>query len=148
MYLAAVVVTVGAHFAYLLYLPSGGFLALRWPRSIGWHVAAVLWGVGVVVFGLPCPLTALERWARAHAEMDALPTSGFIDRYVDGVCYPANWTGAAQASAFAAAAVSWATFASKRERISLRLSRTPASDTTTPSIFVGIRARSHQSISR
>ena len=34
MYLAVVVLTVGTHFAYLVYLPSGGFLALRWPRSI------------------------------------------------------------------------------------------------------------------
>jgi Protein of Unknown function (DUF2784) len=115
MHVAAVVLTVGAHFAYLLYLPTGGFLALRWPRSIACHVATVVWGVGVVVFGLPCPLTALERWARARADMDPLPTSGFIDRYVDGIFYPANRTGAAQASAFAAAAVSWVAFASKRD---------------------------------
>jgi Protein of Unknown function (DUF2784) len=46
------------------------------------HVATVLWGVGVVVFGLPCPLTELERRAGARAGMNPLPTSGFIDRYV------------------------------------------------------------------
>ncbi len=127
MRFAAVVLIVGAHFAYLLYLPSGGFLALRWTRSIAWHVATVLWGVGVVVFGLPCPLTALERWARDRADMDALPTSGFIDRYVDGVLYPANRTAAAQASAFAAAAVSWIAFASKRKRVSqIQLARRPS----------------------
>ncbi|MEA2202911.1 MAG: hypothetical protein QOI89_3619, partial [Solirubrobacteraceae bacterium] len=33
-YGGTVALTVGAHFGYLLYLPSGGFLALRWPRSI------------------------------------------------------------------------------------------------------------------
>ena len=120
---AAVVLTVGAHFAYLLYLPSGGFLALRWPRSIWLHVPAVLWGVGVVVFGLPCPLTGIERLARARAGMDPLPTSGFIDRYVDGVLYPANRTGAAQALAFGAAAVSWVAFASKTQRRNLSQSR-------------------------
>jgi Protein of Unknown function (DUF2784) len=116
MRFAAVVLTAGAHFAYLLYLPSGGFLAPRWPRSIMLHIATVLWGVGVVLFGLPCPLTELERWARAGAGMNPLPASGFIDRYVAGVCYPADRTGAAQASAFAAAAVSWVAFASKRKR--------------------------------
>lgn len=116
MSLAAVVVTVGAHFAYLLYLPSGGFLALCWPRSIWFHVPTVLWGVGVVVFGLPCPLTEIERRARARAGMDPLPTSGFIGRYVDGVFYPANRTGAAQALAFAAAGISWVAFASKTRR--------------------------------
>jgi hypothetical protein len=113
---AAVVLTVGAHFAYLLYVPSGGFLALRWPRSIWLHVPMVLWGAGVVVFGLPCPLTELERLCRARAGMDPLPTSGFIDRYADGVFYPANRTGAAQACAFAAAGLSWAAFASNHLR--------------------------------
>lgn len=116
MSLVAVVVTVGAHFAYLLYLPSGGFLALCWPRSIWLHVPTVLWGVGVVVFGLPCPLTEIERGARARAGMDPLPTSGFIGRYVDGVFYPTDRTGAAQALAFAAAGLSWIAFASKARR--------------------------------
>jgi hypothetical protein len=116
MSLAAVVLTVGAHFAYLLYLPSGGFLALRWPRGIWLHVPTVIWGVGVVVFGLPCPLTELERLCRARAGMDPLPPSGFIGKYVDGVFYPTNRTGAAQALAFAAAGLSWAVFASNHLR--------------------------------
>jgi len=112
--LAVLVVTVGAHFAYLLYLPSGGFLALRWPRSIWLHVPTVLWGVGVVVFGLPCPLTDIERLCRDRAAMEPLPTSGFIDRYVAGIFYPADRTGAAQALAFAAAGISWLMLAFKR----------------------------------
>lgn len=116
MSLAAVVLTVGAHFSYLLYLPSGGFLALRWPRSIWLHVPMVLWGVGVVVFGLPCPLTEIERRARERAGMDPLPTSGFIGRYVDGVFYPTNRTGAAQTLALAAASASWIVLAAKQKR--------------------------------
>jgi hypothetical protein len=39
--------------------------------------------------------------------MSPLPSSGFIDRYVAGRFYPSNRTGAAQALAFCAAAVSW-----------------------------------------
>jgi len=112
----AVGLTVGAHLAYLAYLPSGGFLALRWPRSIALHVPVVIWGVAVVLIGLPCPLTELEQRARARAGMDRLPESGFIDRYVDGVFYPANRTGAAQALAFFAAVVSWVMFAWTRRR--------------------------------
>ncbi len=116
MRFAAVVFTVGVHLAYLVYVPSGGFLALRWPRSIVLHVPVVIWGVGVVVLELPCPLTELERRARARAGMNPLPASGFIDRYVAGVLYPANRTGAAQALAFSAAAVSWVAFALKSQR--------------------------------
>jgi hypothetical protein len=113
---AAVGLTVGAHLAYLAYLPSGGFLALRWPRSIAVHIPVVLWGIGVVIFELPCPLTELEQRLRVRAGLDPLPASGFIDRYVDGTFYPSNRTGAAQALAFCAAAVSWVMLALQRRR--------------------------------
>lgn len=114
VYFAVVAATVGAHFAYLMYLPSGGFLALRWPRTIVLHVAAVAWGFGAAGLHFPCPLTALERWARAGAQMDPLPAGGFIDRYAAGVCYPSNRTAVAQSLAFLAAGVSWALLASRR----------------------------------
>jgi hypothetical protein len=116
LYSAVVGATVGAHFAYLLYLPSGGFLALRWPRSILLHIPAVIWGAGVVALGFPCPLTRLEQWARSRAGMNPLPASGFVDRYIAGVCYPANRTGIAQLLAFVAAGVSWVVFCSSHQR--------------------------------
>ncbi len=111
---ATVALIVGAHFAYLVYVPSGGFLALRWPRTIVLHVPAVVWGVAVIVLPLPCPLTSLEAWARRRASMDPLPTTGFIDRYVAGLLVPSGRIGVAQALAFAAAAVSWGLFARRR----------------------------------
>jgi Protein of Unknown function (DUF2784) len=112
---AVVVVSVGTHFAYLIYLPSGGFLALRWPRTIWLHLASVCWGVAVVTLPVPCPLTSLEDWARAGAGMKPLPSTGFVDRYVEGVLYPPGRTGAAQALAFIAAAVSWIELARRRD---------------------------------
>jgi hypothetical protein len=108
-----VIVSVGAHFAYLAYVPSGGFLALRWPRTIWLHLASVCWGVAIVAVPLTCPLTSLEDWARARAGMKPLPSTGFIDRYVAGVFYPADRTGTAQALAFGAAASSWIALARK-----------------------------------
>jgi hypothetical protein len=116
LYSTVVGATVGAHFAYLLYLPSGGFLALRWPRSMLLHVPAVVWGAGVVALGFPCPLTQLEQWARSRAGMNPLPAPGFVDRYIAGVCYPANRTGSAQLLAFMAAGVSWTVFCSSQLR--------------------------------
>ncbi len=116
MYFATVVATVGAHFAYLIYLPSGGFLALRWPRTIVLHIPTVAWGVAVVGLRLPCPLTSLESWARRRADLDPLPTTGFIDRYVEGLLIPPGRTGVAQSLAFVAAAVSWGLFATQHVR--------------------------------
>ncbi|MBV9090297.1 MAG: DUF2784 domain-containing protein [Mycobacteriaceae bacterium] len=110
-YIMVVAAVVVAHFAFLGYVAGGGFLALRWPRTIGLHVAAVLWGIGSVALHFPCPLTWLERWARAHAGMGKLPSGGFIDHYVTGVLYPAGAIGAVQAVAFGAVAISWIAFA-------------------------------------
>ncbi|MEB4208881.1 DUF2784 domain-containing protein [Mycobacterium sp. 94-17] len=113
-YAAVVAATASAHLAYLLYVPGGGFLALRWPRTIALHIAAVAWGVAVVVLGLRCPLTSLESWARRRAGMDPLPASGFIGRYVEDRFVPSGRVGTAQVSAFTLAAVSWAVAAHRR----------------------------------
>ncbi|MCV7076013.1 DUF2784 domain-containing protein [Mycobacterium szulgai] len=114
IYFAVVAASIGAHFGYLIYLPSGGFLALRWPRTFWLHLPSVCWGIGVVALHWPCPLTSLEDWARARAGVGPLPKSGFIGRYVEGVCCPANRIGTAQTLAFAAAAVSWILLARRR----------------------------------
>jgi len=113
-YVAVVAFSVGAHFAYLAYVPSGGFMALRWPRTARLHAACLGWGALVVLLPVPCPLTSLEDWARSRAGMAPLPATGFIDRYMAGVLYPSGRTGTAQAFAFGAAAVSWIVLASKR----------------------------------
>lgn len=100
---------VAGHFGFLVYLVVGGFLAGRWPRSFALHLAVVSWGIGSVVFGFACPLTALERWGRAGAGMPALPPEGFIAHYLTGVLYPADAVGLVQVVVFVVIALSWAT---------------------------------------
>jgi hypothetical protein len=45
----------------------------------------------VVGIPLTCPLTTAENWARRQAGQTA-QTSGFIDRYIEGVLYPSRYT--------------------------------------------------------
>jgi len=99
--------TVTAHFAYLGYMVAGGFLAWRLPRTIMLHIPAVVWGMASIVLGLPCPLTALERWARAGAGMAGLPSEGFIAHYLTGVLYPVELVSFVQTLAFGAVLISW-----------------------------------------
>ena len=107
VFAVVVALTVAAHFAFIGYLVIGGFLAWRWPRSIWLHMPVVVWGVGSIAMGLPCPLTSIERWARAGAGMNPLPPEGFIAHYITGVLYPADSAIAVQAVVFAAVLASW-----------------------------------------
>ncbi|MFL6122333.1 DUF2784 domain-containing protein [Actinophytocola sp.] len=80
-------VTVGVHFAALLYIGLGGFLAWRWPRSVFVHVFFAAWGVIVNVTPLQCPLTALENWFRGMQGLGPLP-GGFNEYYIYGSIVP------------------------------------------------------------
>lgn len=123
-YIIVVAVVVVAHFAFIGYLVVGGFMALRWPRTIFLHILAVVWGVGSLSLHLQCPLTDLERWARARAGIAPLPSDGFIAHYITGVLYPADAVGVVEAVVFTVVIVSWALLAyavvKGRRRSSLR----------------------------
>ena len=107
MYQSEVGLVVAVHFAFIGYVVGGGFLALRWRRTIWLHVAAVIWGAAIATKRVDCPLTWLERWARARAGMAPLPPDGFIAHYITGVIYPASWAIGVQLASFAAVAASW-----------------------------------------
>jgi hypothetical protein len=107
MYQIVVALAVLGHIAFLCYLVVGGFLALRWRRTIWLHASAALWGIAVTTQHLDCPLTWLERWGRARAGMAPLPSDGFIAHYIIGVIYPASWADFVPVVVFALVAVSW-----------------------------------------
>ncbi|GGP80281.1 DUF2784 domain-containing protein [Saccharothrix coeruleofusca] len=94
------------HFAVLLFLVVGGFLAWRWPKVIWAHAAMAAWAVLVVVFPLACPLTAVEDFFRVRAGQEEL-AGGFIDTYVDGVLYPESAARAVQLVVALLVLVSW-----------------------------------------
>lgn len=87
-YRALALVTIALHFAYLLFIPLGGFLAWRWRRIVPVHLAAIVVAVASVTVHFDCPLTtlqdALERRAGGH------PRGDFIDRYIVGHVLPSG----------------------------------------------------------
>jgi hypothetical protein len=74
-------VAMVVHFAALLYIGLGGFLAWRWPRAIFVHAPFTTLAVIVNVASLPCPFTALEDWFRGMQGLGPLP-GGFNEYYI------------------------------------------------------------------
>ncbi|MEV4311686.1 DUF2784 domain-containing protein [Actinocrispum sp. NPDC049592] len=75
-------VVVAVHFAALIYIGLGGFLAWRWPKSIFVHIFFAAWGVAInTVPGLLCPLTTAEDYLRAQRGLGPLP-GGFNEYYI------------------------------------------------------------------
>ena len=87
--LAGVVMVV--HLAFVVFVALGALLAWRWPRLVWLHVPAVAWGVGIIAIGYECPLTPLEKWLRRRAGGDGYE-GGFVDRYIENVVYPEEFT--------------------------------------------------------
>lgn len=101
------------HFAVLLFLLVGGFLAWRWPRLLYFHLAMATWGVLVVLFPIACPLTWLENRFRAAAGQPELRI-GFIDTYIDGVLYPDSAARLVQVVVALVVVTSWVGYYLKR----------------------------------
>jgi hypothetical protein len=76
--------TMAVHFVVLAYIVLGAFLAWRWPRTILVHLPFAVWGLAITL-GATCPLTTLENHLRASSN------EGFIEHYLDGVLYPAEY---------------------------------------------------------
>lgn len=110
-YAIVVALTVAAHFAFVGYGVVGGFLALRWPKTIWLHALVVAYCVAIEIVDFVCPLTWLERWARVEAGMAPLGSDGFIDHYVTGVWYPVAAEKLVLALGLGAVVTSWILFA-------------------------------------
>ncbi|MDR8409516.1 DUF2784 domain-containing protein [Nonomuraea sp. 3-1Str] len=103
-----------AHFTFLAYVVVGGFVAWRWRRTIWAHLAVVCWALLSVTAGVDCPLTVLEDWGRRGAGLPALPRSGFIDHYIEGVIYPEQYSGVVRLALAAVVTVSYAGYVLRR----------------------------------
>lgn len=116
-YTIVVALTAAVHFAFVGYGVFGGFLTLRWPRTIWLHVPVVIWCVAIEIVDFPCPLTLLERWARPRAGMAPLPPEGFIDNYITGVWYPVEYANLVLLLVLAVVLTSWVLFARNVRRL-------------------------------
>ena len=79
------------HFAFVLFVASGGFLVIRWPRLVWLHLPALFWAVWIEQTGAICPLTPLEQSLRLKAG-EASYGGSFISHYLEPILYPVGLT--------------------------------------------------------
>ena len=59
------------HAAYIAWLIFGAFFTRCRPRLAALHVATLVYGVIIEIFGFWCPLTAFETWLEARGGVSA-----------------------------------------------------------------------------
>lgn len=75
------------HAAYIAWVAFGAFFTRGRPRLAALHVATLVYGMIIEIFGLWCPLTALEEWLEVRGNVPAY-YSPFLLHYLDAVVYP------------------------------------------------------------
>jgi hypothetical protein len=86
------------HFAFIVFVAAGSLLAIRWRWLVWFHVPALVWAAVSVTIGATCPLTPMEKWLRRMAGGEGYD-GGFVDRYIEDVVYPDEYTGVLRAVA-------------------------------------------------
>ena len=120
-------VVVAAHLAYLVFIPLGGFLAWRWRKMIGPHLAAVAIGLVSITIRFECPLTSWEKSLRQRGAQHPYE-GGFIDHYPAGTVYPHVYDRVVQATMAVAVIVAYAVLI--RRRSSSRATGGPSAQTS------------------
>jgi hypothetical protein len=96
-----------AHGALLIFFVIAGFLAWRWRGVILAHLLVVVWNLSTIVFGISCPLTAVEKSLRVRGGEQPY-AGGYIQHYLDGTLYPAGYTWLVEIVCFALVLISYA----------------------------------------
>ena len=83
--------TVFVHFAFIVFVVTGGLLVRWWPKLIWAHLTAAAWGAYVALANKICPLTPLEKWLSRQAGGEGY-SGGFMERYLFWIIYPSGLT--------------------------------------------------------
>jgi Protein of Unknown function (DUF2784) len=77
---------VSLHATYIAWVIFGAFFTRGRPRLAALHLATLMYGMIIEIFGFWCPLTALETWLEACGQVSAY-RGPFLLHYLDAVVY-------------------------------------------------------------
>ncbi len=75
------------HAVYIAWVIFGALFTRGRPRLATLHVATLVYGVILEIFGFWCPLTAFETWLEVRGGVSAY-RGPFVLHYLDAVVYP------------------------------------------------------------
>ncbi|HEX3789184.1 MAG TPA: DUF2784 domain-containing protein [Pseudonocardiaceae bacterium] len=99
--------TVAVHYLVMAYIVFGGFITWKWRWTAVPHAMFIVWAVISLLYPVSCPLTLAEDYFRQQGGLPKL-NGGFIDTYITGVFYPAQYVLLVQVLAGAFVVASWA----------------------------------------
>jgi uncharacterized protein DUF2784 len=86
LYSDAADLVMAIHFAFVLFVPFGALLALKWSWIPWLHLPAAGWGAFVGLAGGACPLTDAENALRASAGEPGY-AGGFMEHYLGNLTF-------------------------------------------------------------
>ena len=89
-YAALADLTLLLHLGFVLFVSLGAIAVYFRPRLAILHLPCVAYGAAIELVGWICPLTPFEQRMRILAGQGGY-TGGFIEHYVGGLLYPADW---------------------------------------------------------
>ena len=87
LYRATAAGVLSLHAAYIAWFIFGAFFRRGRPRLAALHVATLIYGVIVEIFGFWCPLTAFENWLEMRGSVSTY-RGPFLLHYLDALVYP------------------------------------------------------------
>jgi hypothetical protein len=76
------------HAAWVVFLATGLFITLRYPRFAAIHIGGLVFSFFLNFMGWYCPLTYLENFLHALDDADAVYASSFMKEYLYRFLYP------------------------------------------------------------
>lgn len=92
-YAALANLTLLLHLGFVLFVSLGAALVFFRPRLAILHLPCVIYGAAIELVGWICPLTPFEQRMRILAGQNGY-AGGFIEHYIGGLLYPADWQSA------------------------------------------------------
>jgi hypothetical protein len=86
-YRAMAASVLSLHAVYIAWVIFGASFTRGRPRLATLHVATLVYGVIIEIFGFWCPLTAFETWLEVRGGVSAY-RGPFLLHYLDAVVYP------------------------------------------------------------